>query len=253
MEEYVLITGATSGIGYELAKVFARNGYNLIIASRDRLRMENVKGELEKTYRIEVQIITVDLSQKGGALLLYNEVRKRGLVVNILINNAGSGYVGDFNYIDYEKDESLLTLNINSLTELTKYFSRDMLSKRSGKIVNVASTGAYHPGAYTATYYASKAYVLAFTEAVSIEMKPYNVEVMALCPGATKTNFSKSAGKKESPFVMEASVVAKLAYKGIMHNEKVIVPGIRNKLFIKLPRRIGTYFVAKYQKKLIKK
>ncbi|NME84330.1 SDR family oxidoreductase [Clostridium sp. SM-530-WT-3G] len=247
MKENVLITGATSGIGYELAKIFAENKYNLIISARNKNMMESIKIDFEKKYGINVSIFEKDLSQKNSAAELFNEVKSKNIQVDILINNAGAGYVGEFLKEDLEKDESIMELNMDSLTILTKLFAKEMVKRRSGKILNVASTGAYHPGPYTAVYYATKAYVLSFTEALAVELKPYNIKVSALCPGATKTNFSKNAGKKDNPTAMKPSYVAKKAYKGLMKNKTTIIPGLQYKVFVMLPRKLVTPLIGKYQ------
>lgn len=250
MKENVLITGATSGIGYELAKIFAENKYNLIISARNKKTLESIKVDFEKKYGIKVSIFDEDLSQKNSAVELFNKVQGENINVDILINNAGAGYVEEFLKEDSDRDESIMELNMNSLTVLTKLFAREMVKRKSGKILNVASTGSYHPGPYTAVYYATKAYVLSFTEALAVELKPYNIKVSALCPGATKTNFSKSAGKEDNPTAMKPSYVAKKAYKGLMKNKTTIIPGLQYKAFVMLPRKLVTPIIGKYQKSL---
>ena len=250
MKENVLITGATSGIGYELAKIFAENKYNLIISARNKKTLESIKVDFEKKYGIKVSIFDEDSSQKNSAVELFNKVQGENINVDILINNAGAGYVEEFLKEDSDRDESIMELNMNSLTVLTKLFAREMVKRKSGKILNVASTGSYHPGPYTAVYYATKAYVLSFTEALAVELKPYNIKVSALCPGATKTNFSKSAGKEDNPTAMKPSYVAKKAYKGLMKNKTTIIPGLQYKAFVMLPRKLVTPIIGKYQKSL---
>lgn len=248
----VLITGASSGIGLELAKVFARHRYDLIIAARDKEKMDIIKQELEEKYNIKVHVCKVDLAQEDGAHFLYDEVKALGEHVEILVNNAGAGYVGEFIEAGYEKDLSMMQLNMTSLTLLTKYFSQEMIKNGKGKILNVASTGAYHPGPYTAVYYATKAYVLSLSEALWVELKPHGITVSALCPGATKTNFASRAGKADSSIAMSPQFMAQAAFKGLMKGKRVIVPGIRNKLFIKLPRQWVINMIGKYQKGLKK-
>lgn len=249
----VLITGASSGIGMELAKVFAHHGYDLIIAARSKEKMDILKSQLEAEYDIKVDVCKVDLSQEDGASFLYDEVKALGAKVEILVNNAGAGYVGEFAEATCEKDLRIMELNMTSLTLLTKYFSREMMKNGSGKILNVASTGSYHPGPYTATYYATKAYVLSLSEALWLELKPYHITVSALCPGATRTNFAKTAGKAESDMAMSPSFMAKAAYKGVMKGKRVIIPGLRNKLFVKLPRGLAIGMIGKYQASLANK
>lgn len=252
MKENVLITGATSGIGYELAKIFAKNNYNLILSARNKKTLESIKIDFEKEYGIDVKIFEKDLNKRNSAVELFNEVKAENLKVDILINNAGAGYVGEFLDEDIQKDEEIMELNMNSLTVLTKLFAKEMVGRKSGKILNVASTGSYHPGPYTAVYYATKSYVLSLTEALAVEFKPYNVQISALCPGATKTNFSKNAGKEDNPTAMEPSYVAEKAYKGLMKKRITIIPGLQYKAFIMLPRKLVTPLIGKYQKGLKK-
>lgn len=252
MKENVLITGATSGIGYELAKIFAMNKYNLIISARNKKNLESIKSDFEKEYGVDIKVFEKDLSKRNSAVELFNEVKAENLKVDILINNAGAGYVGEFLDEDIQKDEEIMELNMNSLTVLTKLFAKEMVGRKSGKILNVASTGSYHPGPYTAVYYATKAYVLSLTEALAVEFKPYNVQISALCPGATKTNFSKNAGKEDNPTAMEPSYVAEKAYKGLMKKRITIIPGLQYKAFIMLPRKLVTPLIGKYQKGLKK-
>src|SRR3712207_925442 len=200
----VLITGASSGIGYELSKIFACNGYNLILIARNYKVLEKVKKEIIDKFKVKVKIINKDLSVVSSALEVFHELKKEKINVDILVNNAGAGYVGLFNDIDYEKDIDIINLNITTLTVLTKLISGDMIERKSGKILNVASTGAYQPGPYTAVYYATKAYVLSLSEALRIELKNYGVSVSTLCPGSTKTEFSKRAGKEDINVAMRS-------------------------------------------------
>lgn len=248
--ENVLITGATSGIGYELAKIFAENKYNLLLCARDKDKLIEIKEKFINEYRINVFIFSKDLSEDEDVKKLYTEVMKLGINVDILINNAGSGYVGEFINESYNRDKNIMHLNMNAVTYLTKMFANHMIKMNKGKILNVASTGSYHPGPYTAVYYATKAYVLSFTEALAEEMKDYNITISALCPGATKTNFSKKAGKKDNINSMSPKYVAEKAYKGLMKKRITIVPGIKYRLFILLPRKIVTPFIGRYQKGL---
>lgn len=247
----VCITGASSGIGYELAKIFSTEGYELILTARNVQKLNRLKGELEQGGSQKIWIIPGDLSEKGTPVKLFEEIKKRGIEVDILINNAGMGYVGLFHEKTLEEDSKTIQLNIVALTQLTKLFAKEMIKKKKGKILNVASTGSYHPGPYTAVYYATKAYVLSFTEALAIELKPYGISVLALCLGATKTEFSKRAGRKDTKAAMSAKEVAQKAFDGLMRDKGVIIPGFRNRLFITLPRRWAAPLVGRYQKTLL--
>lgn len=248
--EIVLITGATSGIGYELAKKFAFNKYDLILVSRNADKLARLANELSEKYNIMTYIIAQDLSQQGAARTIFNTIARMNLQVDVLINNAGSGKVGFFHEIEMERDLEILQLNIVSLTEMTKLFSREMVKRNKGRILNVASTGAFAPGPFTAVYYATKAYVLSFSEALYKELQPYKISVTTLCPGATRTNFSKNAGKKDVPGGMEPEKVAKAAYYGLMKNKRLVVPGFANKILIKLPSSLVSSLNFKMQRKL---
>lgn len=250
MKEHVLITGATSGIGYEFARIFAENKYNLILTGRNIEMLENMKQKMEEKYKVAVYIFEKDLSKTGSAEELYRQVKSNNINVDILINSAGFGYVNEFINEELSKDAEMMNLNINSLTILTKLCGKEMAERKHGKILNVASTGAYHPGPYTAVYYASKAYVLSLTEAIAHELKEYNVTVTALCPGATKTNFCRREGKKDNPKAKTPQFVAKKGYDALMKGKGNIIPGIENKLLVMIPRKIAAPFIGKYQRSL---
>lgn len=260
--EYVLITGATSGIGYALAEVFAVKGHSLILVGRSAEKLEKTKeamlemmkrsreGKNQSKAIIENKIVLIiqDLSSQNAAKNIYEAVIKENLKVGILINNAGLGYAGAFWEASDEKIMELIALNMTQLTLLTKYFAEEMKQLGKGKILNVASTGAYHPGAYIAVYYATKAYVLSLSEALYEELKPYGVTISSLCPGATLTGFQKKSGREDTKLAMKPEFVAIKAYEGLLKNKRVIIPGLRNKLMVKIPRSMGTQLIKKYQK-----
>ena len=197
---YVLITGATTGIGYELAKLYANDGNNLILVARDEEKLEKVKEELMLLYNINVYSISLDLSEDNSCEKLLNYVNKKNISVDILINNAGLGSFGYLSEIEIEKELNLIDVNVRALTELTKVFLPIMISHGDGAIMNVASTAAFCAGPKMATYYASKSYVLSFTEAIYEELKGTGIKVSCLCPGPVSTGFQDKAGirKKES-------------------------------------------------------
>lgn len=251
--EYVLITGATSGIGYALAKIFYEEGESLILVGRNEQKLQDTKEmllSLKEQLHQEVIVICQDLNQENAAQKVYEEVKAHNLSVKILVNNAGAGYVGQFVEEDIEEIVQQMHLNMVSLTVLTRYFAEEMKKKGTGKILNVASTGAYHPGVYTAVYYATKAYVLSLSEALYEELKPLGIHVASLCPGATRTNFAQAAGRVDAPIAMTAEVVAKKAYRGLIKNKRLIVPGIKNKFWIKMPKKFAVPCIKRYQKKL---
>jgi uncharacterized protein len=251
----VLITGASSGIGYELSKIFAFNGYKLILVARNKERLTVIADELMTEYNCLATVIQKDLSIKNSAVELFKELSDMGVEVDVLVNNAGIGNSGTFHETDLGKDLEMLTLNIESLTVLTKLFSKKMAELGEGKILNIASTGAYQPGPYIATYYATKAYVLSLSESISNELKNFGVTVSTLCPGATMTEFSKRAGKSDVKGAMSPKAVADIAFRGLMKNKGIIIPGFTNKIAVLaaklLPRRTSADLMGKVQLKLL--
>lgn len=246
----VLITGASSGIGYELARVFAANHHNLVLVARSQDGLQKLADELIIQYKIRADVIVQDLSLQGAAQSIFETVSNRRLSIDILINNAGAGTIGMFHETDEAKDHEMVQLNIVALTQLTKLFSREMINNGGGKILNVASTGSFSPGPFIAVYYATKAYVLSLSEALYTELKPYGILVSTLCPGATKTDFANRAGKKDAPGAMRADKVARVAYEGLLKNKRLIIPGIMNKLLVRLPRQVVSSLNFKSQQKL---
>jgi len=208
-----LITGATTGIGYELSKLFAADGANLVLVARN----------------------TELLTQRQIDLKLYNQVKKEGIFVNTLVNNAGFGLLGAFKDTDLETEMRMIRLNISTLTALTKLFLNDLLDS-GGEILNVASTAAFEPGPMMAVYYATKAYVLSFSEALATELKGTPVKVSVLCPGPTQTEFQKTArirGVKLLKLgIMDAATVARAGYEGLKKGKTLIIPGFLNRLSV---------------------
>lgn len=232
-----LITGASGGIGFEFAKLLAQDCRTLILVARSVDRLEKVKQELERRAPVRVVVIPKDLSQRDAPEELYREVKKEGLSVDILINNAGFGERGPFTATKWEKEAEMLAVNVTTLTHMTKLFLEDMASKKSGKIVNVASAVGFLPGPFMAVYYASKAYVVSFSEAIADELKGTGVTVTALCPGTTATDFARTAGAERSlmfRFRKPASArdVARFGYEAMMKGRTVAIHGFVNKLLI---------------------
>ena len=253
---YTLITGASTGIGYELAKLFAKDRHNLILVARDEGKLETAKNELSK-YNVEVKILSLDLSKSEDIQGLFNYVEMNKLNVDILVNNAGIGTFGDFSEIEWVKEEALIDINIKVLTKLTKYFLQQIIKEKNGGILNVASTAAFCSGPRMASYYASKAYVLNLTEAIYEECKNTGVKISCLCPGPVKTGFQGKAGIKKSEaakkYLMDAEEVAKVSYKDFKKGKLIIIPGMKNKLLVignkLLPRRISRKIILKTNKK----
>ena len=253
---YTLITGASTGIGYELAKLFAKDRHNLILVARDEGKLETAKNELSKC-NVEVKILSLDLSKSEDIQGLFNYVEMNKLNVDILVNNAGIGTFGDFSEIEWVKEEALIDINIKVLTKLTKYFLPKIIECKNGGILNVASTAAFWSGPRMAAYYASKAYVLNLTEAIYEECKDSGIRISCLCPGPVKTTFQDKAGIKKSEsakkYLMDAEEVAKVSYKDFKKGKLIIIPGMKNKLLVignkLLPRRISRKIILKTNKK----
>ena len=253
---YTLITGASTGIGYELAKLFAKDRHNLILVARDEGKLETAKNELSKC-NVEVKILSLDLSKSEDIQGLFNYVEMNKLNVDILVNNAGIGTFGDFSEIEWVKEEALIDINIKVLTILTKYFLPKIIECKNGGILNVASTAAFCSGPRMAAYYASKAYVLNLTEAIYEECKDSGIRISCLCPGPVKTTFQDKAGIKKSEsakkYLMDAEEVAKVSYKDFKKGKLIIIPGMKNKLLVignkLLPRRISRKIILKTNKK----
>lgn len=250
--EYVLITGASSGIGYELAKVYAKHGANLVLVATKEDRLNEVKEEIIRNYPVQVMVIAKDLSKLGAAEELYEEIVAKKVRITELINNAGIGFVREFDQISYKEEEEMMILNMVSLLALTKLFLADMKGDKSGRILNVASNGAFQPGPYVASYYATKAFVLSLTEAIRMENAGTKIHIACLCPGATRTNFPNRAGRKQAANAMSPEKVARIAYRQFHKHKAVIIPGVMNRLALIVPRKLRSKFIYRYQKKLLK-
>jgi short-subunit dehydrogenase len=235
MNKTALITGATSGIGYELAYIHANQGGNVVLVARSKDKLEQIKKDLENKYKIDVYIIEKDLSIKDSAKDVFDELIKNNITIDYLINNAGFGDYGFFNDSDWGKLERMINLNITALTQLTKLFLKDMIKRRDGKIMNVASTAAFQSGPTMAVYYATKAYVLSFSEAINNEVKNSGVTVTTLCPGATQSGFQEAASLQESRLVKGRKLptskeVAEYGYNAMLKGKSVAIHGIVNYL-----------------------
>jgi short-subunit dehydrogenase len=245
----VLITGASGGIGYELAKLFARDHYNLVLVARSGDRLNQVRAELEGQFGIKVKTVALDLAATPAPKFLFDQLQRDGVAVDVLMNNAGFGVFGEFTTMTEEEILGQIHLNITALTHLTRLFLPGMLARSGGKIMNVASTAAFQPGPLMAVYYATKAYVLSFTEALANEVAGSGVVVSCFCPGATDTNFQKRAGMENSRLFkklrpMNAEAVARDGYRGLMVGGTVVISGVQNWLVAEsvrfAPRRLVT-------------
>ncbi|RSD28453.1 SDR family NAD(P)-dependent oxidoreductase [Mesobacillus subterraneus] len=230
MKGTALITGATSGLGYEFVNMFAQDGFDLVVVARNQAKLEDIRSQYP---HLNVTVITKDLSKPNAAKEVYEEVKAAGITINTLVNNAGFGLMGNFDDLDLHKQSEMIQLNITALTELTHYFLPDMKGNTTdSRILNVASTAAFQPGPMMAVYYATKAYVLSFSEALAEELAGTNVTVTTLCPGATKTNFASVAKVEKSKMfsgAMSSHEVAKQGYQAAMAGKRVVITGSGNK------------------------
>jgi short-subunit dehydrogenase len=234
-EKYALITGATSGIGYELAKLFAADGYNLVIVARSEVELEKTSKELEQQFRIVVVPVSKDLFIAGNAFELYDEIVERGITIDTLVNDAGQGLYGEFVDTDINRELSIIQLNISSLVVLTKCFLQEMVKRGEGKILNVSSIASKVPGPFQSVYHGTKAFVQSFTEAIRDEVKDTGIVITALLPGMTDTDFFNKAGMLDAKSVQEEKMsdpadVAKDGYEALMANKDMIVSGFKNKV-----------------------
>jgi len=234
-KKYALITGATSGIGRELAKLFAQDGYNLVIVSRTAADLTLTAQVLKGINNIEVVPVVKDLFKKNAAVELFNEVQAKGITVNVLVNDAGQGQYGEFIHNDLDRELDIIQLNICSLVGLTKLYLQQMVQRNEGMILNVSSVASKTPGPLQAVYHATKAFVQSFSEAIRDEVKESEVIITTLLPGATQTNFFHKAGMLEAKNVVEgkladAAGVAKDGYEALMKGKDMVVSGFANKL-----------------------
>ena len=229
-----LITGASGGIGYELAKIFAKNGNDLVLAARSQDKLKTIKKELEGEYKVKVDLYPADLSVAGSAMGLYEHCQSNHIVIDYLINNAGYGDYKSVVDADPEVLSNMLRLNIITLTELTTLFVKDMVKRNDGRILNIGSTAAYQPVPRLAAYAASKAYVVSFSEALHAELKKSKVSVTVLSPGVTATGFIDRAGMAHSANAQgtqaEPAKVANAGYRAMLKGKLYVIPGLLNKL-----------------------
>lgn len=234
-KKHVLITGATSGIGYELAKLFATNGYNLVLVARNEENLQQTAREMEQlNTTIHTHSIAADLFEPDAAQKVHNRTTELGITVNVLVNDAGQGEWGRFIKTDLKREIDLVQLNIISLISLTKFYLKEMTERNEGRILQLASSVSKAPSPYLSVYAATKAFVLSFTEALIEELKDTDVTVTALQPDATDTDFFHKAKAENTVTYKERDLytpeeVAKAGYDGLMNGENTVVPGFMNK------------------------
>jgi short-subunit dehydrogenase len=227
-----LITGASSGIGMALAHQFAQDGYQLVLAARGVAKMQALADELQRKFKVSVTVIGADLETHDGAARLHADVKARGIVLSALANNAGYGAFGEFKDSALRSELAMMQLNMNTVVVLTKLFLPDLLATR-GKILNTASTAAFQPGPYMAVYYATKSFVLSFSEAIASELEDTGVTVTALCPGPTASGFQDKADLGNSALIKGKKLptseeVAALGYRAMQRGQRVYIPGFVN-------------------------
>jgi uncharacterized protein len=255
-----LVTGASGGIGEELARLFAADGHDLVLVARSRDKLARLAEELEAKHGVSANVLASDLARPESPREIFEELRGAGLRVDALVNNAGFGSYGLFAETDLKQELEMLQVNVVALTHLTKLFLPAMLARRHGYVMNVASTAAFQPGPLMTVYYASKAYVLSFSEALSNECEGTGVRVSALCPGPTETGFVAAAGMGDSKLfdraVMDARTVAEAGYRGMLAGKAVVIPGFRNNLLARgiglFPRGLVTKVVRGIQEKRVR-
>ncbi|WP_114782867.1 SDR family NAD(P)-dependent oxidoreductase [Botryobacter ruber] len=235
MKYTALITGASAGIGLELATLFAQNGHDLVLVARSEDKLQRLALKFAVKYKVYTLVLPQDLAKHEAPDHIFDALKQAGITVDVLVNNAGFGNYGYFRDTSLRKELDMMQVNIVALTHLTKRFLDQLPNGRPGKILNIASTAAFVPGPLMSVYYASKAYVLSFSEALAEEQRNTNITVTVLCPGATETEFKERANLEGSglfsmPFMADAASVARAGYEGLMAGDVVVVPGLKNKL-----------------------
>jgi short-subunit dehydrogenase len=243
--QWSLVTGASSGIGLALARELARRGSHIVLVARDSARLETAASALAEELGVRTEVVSADLVDPQSRASLATELAARGLVIDVLVNNAGVGAWGEFAYTNLDEERRLVELNVLSYMALTKLALPGMLSRRRGRILNVASTAGFFPGAHMAAYYASKAFVVSFSQAVARELVGSGVSLTCLCPGPVRTRFIEGLDiwLFHTPLVLDASRVARAGVDGLLAGRRIVVPGFLNWLIVESgrfsPRRMG--------------
>ena len=258
IREVALITGASSGIGLELARLFATDRKDLVLVARNREKLTQIAGELQGKHKVSVNVLAADLADPDAPSSIARALAGIGISVDTLVNNAGIGVYGRFAETDLAKELELIQINAIAVTALTKMFLPAMVRRGRGRILNVSSTAAFQPGPLMSVYYATKAYVLSFSEALSNETRGTGVTVTALCPGPTITDFQRRAGVDDtrlfhSPLVMDARRVARAGYEGMKKGKSLVIPGLINRLLVQgvrlMPRKAVTQAARRIQER----
>lgn len=253
-QNYALITGATSGIGYELAKLFANDGYNLIIVARNEYELERTAADFNDQFNIHVHTIATDLMKSEAPFEIYNEVREHGYAVSVLVNNAGQGAYGEFVDTDIQRELAIIQLNINAYVVLAKCFLQDMLIRGEGKLLNVGSIAGEMPGPLHAVYHGTKAFVNTWSAGIRSELKDTGITVSVLLPGATDTDFPEKADMQHSKTFKESNLsdpvaVAKDGYDALMSGDDKIISGFKNKAMVGMGHIVPDSMAAELMRK----
>jgi len=231
-----LITGASAGLGAEYAKLFAADKHDLVLVARRRDRLEALARELQSAHGVTARVVTADLALPDGATRVVDEVGRLGLEIDFLVNNAGFGTSGAFVELDAGRELEMIRVNVAALVALTRAFLPGMVARRRGRILNVGSTAGFPPGPFMAVYYASKAFVNSFTEALWYELRGTGVTATVSCPGATATEFADVAGSSRSLLfrlgAASPALVARQAYRAMMKGKAIVIHGLKNKLTV---------------------
>jgi short-subunit dehydrogenase len=250
-----LITGGSTGIGLDLAREFAAHGHDLVIVARNADRLDQAAGAIEGKYGVKVTAIPSDLSVDDASQRLYDAVLSEGIQIDYLVNNAGFGLAGEFADTDIDRELDMIQLNVSAVVHMTKLFMQPMIRRKKGRIMNLASIAGFQPGPLMSIYYATKAFVLSFSEAVAEELRNTGVTMTALCPGPTESEFAEIAGTASTRLFTQMGVkgsaeVARFGYKAMMSGERVAIPGVRNKLMIQVERAAPRTLVTKIVRKI---
>ena len=253
MNPTALITGASGGIGEQLARLFAAHRYDLVLVARSADKLQSLSAELARAHGVQARSLAADLAHPDAPSELFQALQ--GVAIDVLVNNAGFGARGPYAELDYQVEARMIQVNVAALAHLTRLFLPGMLARRNGKILNVASTAAYVPGPFMAVYYASKAFVLSFSEALAEEVQGSGVTVTALIPGPTETNFAATAGTQDSRLfrtasVMSAAAVARVGFDGLMAGKRVAIAGASNRLTVFSTRLAPRTMLAKITSRL---
>lgn len=257
MKSTALITGASKGLGVEFARLFASKNTNLILVARSEKELNDLKDELENVFGVSVLTIVKDLTKSENVQAVYDEIKAAGIEIDYLVNNAGFGDFGDFSDTEWERHEQMIDLNINALSHLCHLFVQDWIPRTSGKILNVGSTSAFQPGPGMSVYFASKAYVVSFSQAIDYEFRKHGITVTALCPGPVKTNFGTAARMKHPNGILKdmktpsPREVVEFGYNAMMKGKPLVIQGALNKLVANSVRFIPRKWLVKLSAKLI--